>query len=153
MRFRLALMVSWNTSDHVGDPGLESRIFTSVTGIETDETRLNQYGERIFNLQRAILLREGRRPLKDDCPKDFNFTDPVESVFMNPEVIIPGVGEEVISRKGQTLDRKVFATMRKEYYELRGWDAESGLQKAETLERIGLPELVQDLKKMDFIEH
>jgi aldehyde:ferredoxin oxidoreductase len=71
---------------------------------------------------------------------------------MNPEVIIPGVGEEVISRKGQTLDRNVFETMRKEYYELRGWDAESGLQKAETLERIGLPELVQDLKKIDAIE-
>ena len=81
-----------------------------------------------------------------------NFTDPVESVFMNPEVIIPGVGEEVISRKGQTLDRNVFETMRKEYYELRDWDAESGLQKVETLERIGLPELVQDLKKMGSIE-
>ena len=145
------LMVSWNTPDHVGDPGLESRIFTAVTGIESDEIHLNRYGERIFNLQRAILLREGRRPPKDDCPADFNFTDPVESVFMNPEVLIPGPGEEVISRKGQTLDRNVFETMRQEYYELRGWDAESGLQKAETLERIGLAELVQDLKKMDLI--
>jgi aldehyde:ferredoxin oxidoreductase len=28
------LMVSWNAPDHVGDPGLESRIFTAVTGIE-----------------------------------------------------------------------------------------------------------------------
>jgi aldehyde:ferredoxin oxidoreductase len=140
------LMVSWNTPDHVGDPGLESRIFTAVTGIETNETRLNQYGERIFNLQRAILLREGRRSPKDDCPADFNFTDPVESVFMNPEVIIPGVAEEVISRKGKTLDRDVFETMRKEYYELRGWDSESGLQKAATLERIGLPEIAPDLK-------
>ena len=89
--------------------------------------------------------------LLDDCPEDFNFTDPVESVFMNPEVIIPGPGEEVISRKGQTLDRNVFETMRQEYYELRGWDAESGLQKIETLERIGLAELVKDLRKMDLI--
>jgi hypothetical protein len=31
--------------------------------------------------------------------------------------------------------------MRKEFYELRGWDAETGLQKAETLDRIGLFEL------------
>jgi aldehyde:ferredoxin oxidoreductase len=145
-------MVSWNTPDHVGDPGLESRIFTAVTGIETNETRLNQYGERIFNLQRAILLREGRRSPKDDCPADFNFTDPVESVFMNPEVIIPGVAEEVICHKGKTLDRDVFETMRKEYYELRGWDSESGLQKAATLERIGLPEIAHDLQKMDLID-
>ena len=145
------LMVSWNTDDHVGDPELESRIFTAVTGIEADETSLHRYGERIFNLQRGVLLREGRRPLKDDCPAEFNFTDPVESVFMNPEVIIPGPGAEVVSRKGQTLDRKAFGAMLKEFYDLRGWDAETGLQKTQTLERIGLPELAEDLKKMDLI--
>ncbi|MGB5923810.1 MAG: aldehyde ferredoxin oxidoreductase C-terminal domain-containing protein [Syntrophobacteria bacterium] len=47
-----------------------------------------------------------------------------------------------MSRKGQTLDRDVFEEMRKEFYEFRGWDSESGLQKAETLERLGLSELV-----------
>ncbi|MEE4602964.1 MAG: hypothetical protein V2J65_16905 [Desulfobacteraceae bacterium] len=66
---------------------------------------------------------------------------------MNPEVIIPGAGEEVISRKGQTLDRNIFETMRKEFYELRGRDAESGLQKIETLENLGLSEFVPDLQK------
>jgi aldehyde:ferredoxin oxidoreductase len=61
---------------------------------------------------------------------------------MNPEVIVPGPGEEVISRKGQILDREVFEEMRKEFYELRGWDSESGLQKVETLERLGLSDFV-----------
>jgi len=136
------LMVSWNTPDHVGDPTLESRTFSAVTGIETDEAGLHQYGERIFNLQRSILLREGRRPKVDDVPEEFNFVDPVETVFMNPEVIVPGPGKEVISRKGQTLDRDAFEEMRKEFYELRGWDPESGSQKAETLERLGLSDLV-----------
>jgi len=136
------MMVSWNTPDHVGDPTLESQIFSAVTGIETDEAGLHQYGERIFNLQRCILLQEGWRPKVDDVPEEFNFVDPVESVFMNPNVIVPGPGREVISRKGQTLDRDVFEEMRKEFYELRGWDPESGLQKAETLERLGLSDLV-----------
>ena len=136
------LMVSWNTPDQVGDPTLESRTFSAVTGIETDEAGLHHYGERIFNLQRHVLLREGRRPKVDDVPEEFNFVDPVETVFMNPDVVVPGPGEEVISRKGQTLDRDVFEEMRKEFYELRGWDSESGLQKAETLERLGLSELV-----------
>jgi aldehyde:ferredoxin oxidoreductase len=136
------LMVSWNTPDHVGDSSLESRTFTAVTGIETDEAGLHQYGERIFNLQRSILLREGRRPKVDDVPEKFNFVDPVETVFMNPDVIVPGPGKEVISRKGQTLDRDVFEEMRKEFYELRGWDSESGLQKPETLERLGLSDLL-----------
>ena len=136
------LIFSWNTPDHVGDPGLESRIFTAVTGIETDEAALNQYGERIFNLQRAILLREGRRPKDDDVLADFNFTDPVETVFLNPNVIVPGPGEEIVSRRGQVLDRSVFEEMRREFYELRGWDPESGLQKAETLTRLGLSDLI-----------
>jgi len=145
------IMVSWHTPDHVGDSTLESRIFSAVTGIETGETRLNQYGERIFNLQRAILLREGWRPKADDVVGEFNFTDPVEFVFMNPDVIVPGPGKEVVSRKGQTLDRNVFEAMRKEFYDLRGWDTVSGLQKAETLERLGLSDLAQDLKEMDLI--
>jgi len=145
------IMVSWNTPDRLGDPTLESQIFSAATGIETDETGLNQYGERIFNLQRGILLREGRRPKADDMVAEFNFTDPVESVFMNPDVIVPGPGKEVISRKGQTLDRDVFATMRKEFYDLRGWDTDTGLQKAETLERLGLSDLTQDLKQLDLI--
>jgi aldehyde:ferredoxin oxidoreductase len=145
------IMVSWNTPDHVGDATLESRIFSAVTGRKTDEAGLHQYGERIFNLQRGVLLREGRRPKTDDVLKEFNFTDPVETVFMNPAVIVPGPGEEVVSRKGKTLDRDVFESMRKEFYNLRGWDAESGLQKAETLEGLGLSDLVQDLKQIDMI--
>ena len=146
------IMISWNTPDRVGDPGLESRIFSAVTGIETDEIGLNQYGERIFNLQRGVLLREGRRPKADDVPEEFNFTDPVETVFMNPDVIVPGPEQEVISRKGQTLDRDVFEAMLKEFYDLRGWDSESGLQKAKTLEHLGLSDLVQDLKQINMIE-
>ena len=105
------LMVSWNTPDHVGDPTLESQIFSAVTGIETDEIELNRYGERIFNLQRAVLLREGWRPKLDDVPEAFNFKDPVDTVFMNPNVIVPGPGDEVISRKGKTLARDDFDRM------------------------------------------
>ncbi len=146
------IMVSWNTPDQVGDPSLESRMFSAVTGIETDETGLNQYGERIFNLQRGVLLREGRRPKADDDLAEFNFTDPVETVFMNPDVIVPGPGEEVISRKGKTLERDVFEEMRKEFYGLRGWDTESGVQQAETLEKLGMSDLLQDLKSMGLIK-
>lgn len=145
------IMFSWNTEDRVGDPELESRIFTAVTGIAMDETGLKRYGERIFNLQRAILLREGRHP-KDDVPADFNFTDPVESVFMNPEVIVPGPGDEVLSRKGRTLDRDEYDTMLSEFYDLRGWDPESGLQTADKLERLELSDIIPDLKNMDLIK-
>ena len=50
------------------------------------------------------------------------------------------------------MDRDLFEAMRKEFYDLRGWDGESGLQKAETLEHPGLPDLMQDLKQIDMIK-
>jgi len=146
------IMVSWNTQDHVGVTDIESRIFSAVTGIEIDEAGLNRYGERIFNLQRGILLREGWRPKTDDVPAEFNFTDPVETVFMNPEVIIPGPEGKPVSRKGETLKHAEFETMRKEFYEIRGWDPASGLQKAQTLEELDMPDLAEDLKRMDLIQ-
>ena len=145
------MMVTWNTPDYVGDPSLESRIFSAVTGVEIDEAGLNQYGERIFNMERGVLLQEGRQPKIDDVPAEFNFTDPVETVFMNPDVIVPGPGGKVISRKGETLKQDEFDTMRKEFYEVRGWDPASGMQKAETLEHLGLSDLAKALKKMDLI--
>lgn len=127
------IMHSWNTPDHAGDPTMESRVFSAATGIDMDEAGLNKYGERIFNLQRAILLREGLQPEKDDFPAEFNFEDPVEEIYLNPDVIVPGPGKEVISRKGKILDRKTYDRMRKEFYKIRGWDPESGLQKDDTL--------------------
>ncbi|MBU4318790.1 MAG: hypothetical protein KKF30_16145 [Proteobacteria bacterium] len=136
------LMVSGNTPDHSGDSTLESRLFSAVTGIETGEDELLQYGERIFNLERAILLREGRKAKADDVPAEFNFTDPVQTVFMNPKVIVPGPGNEVLSRKGMVLDRKDFEAMRAEFYSLRGWDPETGVQKSETLESLNLGDIL-----------
>ena len=140
-------MVSWNTPDNVGDPGLESQVFRAVTGLDIDEAGLRRVGERIFNLQRLILLREGRRPLDDDILEEFNFQDPVQSVFMNPEVLAPGPGEEVLSRKGKTLSHNQFEQMRMEFYNLRGWDPECGLQKMDTLRALRLDDVISDLGK------
>ena len=132
------LMFSHNTDDKVGDPTLEARTFKAVTGKEIGSDDLLKFGEIIFNQQRAILLREGRDPAKDDTVADFNFTDPVQSVFMNDEVLVPGEGDAVLSRKGQVLDREAFRKMRDEFYRLRGWDPETGYPREEKLRELGL---------------
>lgn len=144
---------SWNTVDHIGDSTLESQIFSAVTGIEIDEKGLLSYGERIFNLQRAIMLREGAVPVKDDFPAEFNFTDPIDEVFLNPEVLVPGPGNTVISRKGKTLDRNIYLLMQKQFYEIRGWDPDSGLQREDTLDRLELSDIAQELDKLGLIEN
>jgi len=136
------LMFSHHTDDKVGDPTLEARTFKAVTGIEIDSDALLKFGETIFNQQRAILLREGWKPEKDDTIADFNFTDPVQSVFMNDEVLVPGEGDIVLSRKGQVLDREVFKKMRDEFYQLRGWDPQTGCPGKEKLNELGLSDLI-----------
>ena len=136
------LMFSHHTDDKMGDSTLEVRTFNAVTGKEIDEDALLKFGEVIFNQQRAILLREGWNPREDDTIADFNFTDPVQSVFMNDDVLVPGEGNLVLNRKGQTLDREVFKKMRDEFYQLRGWDPETGYPGTKKLHELGLLDLL-----------
>ena len=146
------IMDSFNTPDHVGDPTLESRLFSAVTGIETDEPGLRAYGERVFNQQRAILLREGWKAKEFDVPAEYNFTDPVESDLLNPHLIVPGPTEEPVGIRGTVLDRKKFEEMREEFYRLRGWDPETGLQKKETLERLRLADVAEALYTVGLVK-
>ncbi len=149
--FMFPITTSEGAEDHVGDPTLESRLLSAVTGMDMDEKEYYRTGERVFNLQRAIQCREGRTGRKDDQINEFNFTEPLEGdpgffdVF-NPEMMLPGPGGELISRKGCMVERDKFEKMMDEYYEIRGWDVATGLQKKETLESLGLPEIIPELK-------
>jgi aldehyde:ferredoxin oxidoreductase len=64
----------------------------------------------------------------------------------NPELLLPGKGDEIISRKWKAVDREKFEQLKDEYYQLRGWDAPTGLLKKDTLERLGLEDLIESLK-------
>ncbi|KPJ55664.1 MAG: hypothetical protein AMJ42_06445 [Deltaproteobacteria bacterium DG_8] len=138
--------------DHLGDPTLVPQLFQAVTGRDLSEDGYFRLGERSVNLQRAIMGREGRVGRKEDTLGEFNFIEPVETsegVFgmFNPDLELPGAGGEIISRKGKTLDRKEFERMKDEYYLLRGWDVESGMQTKEKLQELGMGFLCNRLEK------
>jgi len=140
-----------STEDHVGDPTLESQLFSAVTGKEIDETELDAFGERTFNLYRAILLRDGRKGKDDDYLPESQFIgrdEPTYDVFgmFNPDLFLPGSGEEIVSRKGKAMEKDKFEQMKDEYYTLRGWDVSTGLLKKEKLEALNLSELIEPLK-------
>jgi aldehyde:ferredoxin oxidoreductase len=42
------------------------------------------------------------------------------------------------------MDREVFQKMREEFYQLRGWDPETGFPGAEKLHALGLSDLLED---------
>jgi len=141
------IMFSRNTADHVGDPTVESKILSAVTGGDIDEDGLYRIGERIFNLQRAILAREGHRGRGCDKISEYNYTKPLKFDLHNPELLSPGKGDEVVSKKGAVLDREKFEKVKDEYYSLRGWDVGTGLQTRAKLEELGLGDIAEDLER------
>ncbi len=140
------------TADRVGDPTLESRLCAALTGRDVDEEGLYRIGERTFNLQRAILIREGWRGREDDVLEEFNFTVPLGGdTAGNPDCIVPGRNGETFSRKGMVVDREQFEKMKDEYYEIRGWDVRTGLQKRARLEELGLGDVASELEEQDLL--
>jgi aldehyde:ferredoxin oxidoreductase len=137
--------VIW-THGHVGDPDVESRILSAVIGKDIDESGLNHMGERVCNLHRAIRLREGWPGQQGDTLRDVFFNTPVESVRFNPDCLVPGTEGEPVSRRGSAVDRSQFEALKKEYYNLRGWDQTSGLLTRSGMHALELDDVADDLE-------
>jgi len=154
--FFYPLVSAEGTADHVGDPSLESQLLSAATGLDMDEQQYYAMGERIFNLQRAIRAREGSPGRAGDTLPAFNFHEPLEidKIYFgmfNPEFMLPGPQGELITRKGAVLDRDKFEAMLDEYYQVRGWDVATGLQKKSTLRRLGLDDISAALENHNLI--
>jgi aldehyde:ferredoxin oxidoreductase len=138
-----------NSDDHAGDPTLENQFLSAVTGREISEQELYRTGERVFDLQRAILVREGYRGKDEDRLPETWYTKPLRGDPTNPECLVPGKNGEVMSRRGAVVDRAEFERTRQEYYHLRCWDVATGLQSKARLEQLGLKDVAADLKLRD----
>ena len=114
-------------------------------GKNVDEVEMCGIGERIFNLQRAILVREGHRGKDADILPEFNQRIPLRHTEHNPDCLLPGKGGETITRKGSVVEKDGFERMRDEYYNLRDWDVASGLQTKSKLHQLGLEDVAEDL--------
>jgi len=82
-----------------------------------NEERMQQTGERIWNMEKLFNLKAGLGKKDDTLPK---------RILEEPADV--GVGKGLVCRLDEMLP---------EYYELCGWD-EEGVPKADTLERLGL---------------
>jgi aldehyde:ferredoxin oxidoreductase len=127
------LAYSFSKPGGVGDPDLEAKLFTAVTGLggEVIDTSV----KRIVLLQRAVQLREGRKVPDDDFPSEINFMEP-------PKPLGPMMASDPDnpskSPAARALDRDKFTGMLREYYRLRGWNEETGLPLKETMAEVGL---------------
>ena len=115
-----------NTQDHVGDATLESRIFSSVTGIDMTPEESYQKGEMLCTLERALAARDGRTR-KDDVLHDIYFDK-----------------EDAGGRK---YVREDLEQAKSDYYQLMGWDLNTGAPTRSTLEKLELKEVAEGLAK------
>jgi aldehyde:ferredoxin oxidoreductase len=76
---------------------------------------------------------------------------PLKGDVANPECLVPGKGEEVLSRKGSVVNRGEFERTKDEYYRLRQWDVATGLQTRAKLEELELKDVAQDLEQRGLI--
>ncbi|HDL64181.1 MAG TPA: hypothetical protein ENH12_02185, partial [Proteobacteria bacterium] len=91
-----------------------------VTGMSITAEQAQVIGERIVNLQRAYNIREGLNRKDDGLPDRFTKTPAPEG-----------------PAEGHVVD---MASMLDEYYDLRGWEKETGLIKEDKLRELGLEE-------------
>ena len=115
------------SKDGSADTALMSKLFSKCTGIETNEDELQKTGERIFNLLRAIDIKNHARDRRID--------EETISCFMYP-------GKD----DGVLLDKAKFLTLIDKYYEMRGWNRNNGWPTRIRLEELGLKEIADGLK-------
>ena len=101
--------------------------YRSITGVEHDAEELMRDGERICNLEKAFNSRLGYRRAHDTICERWMWEPTDEGMY-------PG-----------SVAANMFNDVLDEYYEWRGWDVKSGLQKPEKLAELGLEDVAEVL--------
>jgi len=124
--------ILWSSTREITDEkAINGRItaLSAVLGEDIKWSDLAKKAERITNLERSVLVREGITKEDDKLPKRF-LEDPVPS---GPT-------------KGQVCD--ISDEFIHEYYSNRGWDLDTGIPTEEKLTELGLDDVVAELKSL-----
>lgn len=105
-----------------------------VMGTEVTQEDLWLKAERILNLERAIMVREGRMR-SDDTFFDPLFAEP----WLNPDWTPTG---------NLMIPRDKFNAIMDEYYQTRGWDVATGIPTRAKLEELDLKEVADELQTL-----
>ncbi|MBW1823637.1 MAG: aldehyde ferredoxin oxidoreductase family protein [Deltaproteobacteria bacterium] len=100
-----------------------------ATGMQSSLEDAKKTAERIWNMMRAFMVREGFRRKDDKLPKRFM----EEPIPKGPS-------------KGMVFSRENLDKLLDEYYGFRGWDLKTGIPTPERLTSLDLEDVAQDMK-------
>lgn len=118
-------------------PEGEAKMLSLATGLDMSVEDMIQAGERVRNLERAIMVREGRRR-EQDTLSDLYFNEPIEGFP------VPGY-DGVFVPQTRSINGDKFEQLKEHYYRAREWDLETGIPSREKLEELGLSEVSKEL--------
>jgi aldehyde:ferredoxin oxidoreductase len=119
-------------------PEGEAKLLSLATGMEISVNEMLKVGERVRNLERAIMVREGRRR-KDDTLGEAYFKEPVKFSVPGPDgVFIP---------QTRKIEREKFEKLKEHYYKERGWNPDTGIPTRQKLEELNLKKVADELWK------
>jgi aldehyde:ferredoxin oxidoreductase len=101
-----------------------SKLIYYATGIKFSEKELFEIGEKIINIERMFLVREGIRREHDNLPVRYFQPMPLGR------------------NKGKRISAQHLNKMLDEYYQLHGWDKDTGIPTKATLKRLQLDKYV-----------
>jgi aldehyde:ferredoxin oxidoreductase len=105
-----------------------AEVIEAATGLKLNGKDVRKIGERIINIERAFLIREGIRKEHDTLPKRF-LEEPIPS----------GIS------KGSIFELEI---MLNEYYEERKWNKKTGIPYKEKLKELDLGNVIEQFEKI-----
>ena len=109
-----------------------AEIYSAATGFETSIEDFKEFAEKQLNLEKALNLRHTNFARKDDMPTPRDLNEPIPTGSM----------------AGWKMDEDKYNQMLDEYYDLHGWDRETSYPTRETLEKLGLDYVADDMQKI-----
>jgi aldehyde:ferredoxin oxidoreductase len=123
--------------DYEGDNSIEAQLYSLVTGDRKDAGELDEVAERIFNLHRALTVRDmgtsDMRTRHDSVPA---------YVFDDPK------GGKPFSPGSSNMDRDDIKLAQDLFYQKLGWDKSTGSPTRATLEKLGMKDVADKLSQM-----
>jgi len=135
------MIMSYESPDGLARAGdmvgldFEHHLLAAATGLFVTPDELDLACERVYNLERAVQVRNFGRSREDD------------------EGIIPYLETEewwqnpLLGQK-MRLERPKFLALLDRYYQVRGWDIQTGRPTGPTLRRLGLHDVACELEKL-----